>query len=181
MGRSGDRGRRAGHVGVHRERVRPCTRRVGHARGSRDDRHHGGRTHCGSSRRRICGGPVPTTGHTRRRCGRDGASLDEDAARVWARLRVHRAETGRRMESTICGSPRSPSRVGCRSSPGTTTSRSSTGRVDSPRFRSDRCCAVTVPGVIHNVKSPVISQTCTRPHPAGRSTVESRHGQLLAS
>ena len=73
LGRSGDCGRRAGHVGVHRERVRPSTRRVAHARGSRDDRHHGGRTHWGCSRRRICGGPVPTTGHTRRRCGQGGA------------------------------------------------------------------------------------------------------------
>ena len=69
--------------------------------------------------------------------------VDEDAARVWARLRVHLAEAGRRMGASDLWIA---AIAGCRSSPRTATSPPSTARRASPRFVCDvqavpRCSA----------------------------------------
>lgn len=48
--------------------------------------------------------------------------VDDEAARMWARLRIYLAETGRRCGSTICGLRPSRHRGHCPLSPRTTTS-----------------------------------------------------------
>lgn len=52
--------------------------------------------------------------------------IDDQVAAAWGRLRVHLAQSGRRLTSTISGSPRPRSPTDCPSSRRTTTSDRST-------------------------------------------------------